>query len=93
MVQIYKKGKWDYHRALDKKIEERDFHFTRPTGLSPFIDLLVRPQQAPPALDRLIMGDLYPGLFYIQHSGPISPAHMQLHPGEEEEEIPFFSRR
>lgn len=84
MVQIYNQEEIELSQSPWRENIKGDFHFTRPNALSPFIDLLEHPQQAQPALDRLIMGDLYPSLFYIQHSRPISPDHMRLSLGEEE---------
>lgn len=84
MVQLYNQEEIEPSQSPWQENIKRDFHFTRPNALSPFIDLLERPQQAQPALDRLIMGDLYPSLFYTQHSRPISPDHMRLSLGEEE---------
>lgn len=66
-----------YHKAPDRKMEEKEFHLPRLTALWPSIDLLECPLCAQPALDRLITPDPYPKLLYIQHSRPISADHTE----------------
>lgn len=69
MVQIYNQEEIKLSQSPWQENVKGDFHFTRPNALSPFIDLLECSQQAQPALDRLIMGDLYPSLFIYSTAG------------------------
>lgn len=69
MMQIYNQEEIKLSQSPWQENIKGDFHFTRPNALSPFIDLLECPQQAQPALDRLIMGDLYPSLFIYSPAG------------------------
>lgn len=85
--------KLKHHGALDKKMEEREFHLARLAALWPSIDLLECPLCAQPALDRLITPDPYPNPFYIQHSWPISADHVEqsaISEGRGETRFPRF---